>query len=101
MRVFERLSEIAREKHSRLILVHLPVVESRRPDRRGFRLLLAAEAQRRSLQLVEVGETFDRFSGQDYQKLFLVPTGMALLAVFVLALFFRPPERAPVAVAAA
>jgi len=37
----------------------------------------------------------------DYQSLFLVPTGMALAAVLLLALFFRPPERAPAAVAAA
>jgi hypothetical protein len=31
----------------------------------------------------------------DYQKLFLVPTGMALVAVLLLAVLFRPPERAP------
>ena len=31
----------------------------------------------------------------DYQTLFLVPTGMALLAVVLLALFFRPPTRGP------
>jgi MFS family permease len=31
----------------------------------------------------------------DYQTLFLVPTGMALAAVVILALFFRPPTRAP------
>ena len=31
----------------------------------------------------------------DYQTLFLVPTGMALAAVVILALFFRPPERGP------
>lgn len=31
----------------------------------------------------------------DYQSLFLVPTGMALVAVLLLALFFRPPTRAP------
>ena len=35
----------------------------------------------------------------DYQALFLVPVGMALAAVLLLALFFRPPERAPQAVA--
>ena len=34
----------------------------------------------------------------DYQSLFLVPTGMALTAVLLLALFFRPPERGPTAV---
>jgi MFS family permease len=37
----------------------------------------------------------------DYQTLFMVPTGMALVAVALLGLFFRPPERAPAAVAAA
>ncbi len=36
----------------------------------------------------------------DYRSLFLVPTGLALLAVVLLALFFRPPSRAPQAVAA-
>lgn len=36
----------------------------------------------------------------DYQSLFLVPTGMALAAVALLALFFRPPERGPATVAA-
>jgi MFS family permease len=37
----------------------------------------------------------------DYQSLFLVPTGMALAAVLLLALFFRPPTRAPETVVAA
>ncbi|MFN3583833.1 MFS transporter [Phenylobacterium sp.] len=32
----------------------------------------------------------------DYQTLFLVPTGMALAAVVLLALFFRPPQARPV-----
>lgn len=32
----------------------------------------------------------------DYTTLFLVPTGMALAAVCLLALFFRPPTRGPV-----
>ena len=36
----------------------------------------------------------------DYQSLFLVPTGMALVAVLLLALMFRPPTRAPEAVTA-
>lgn len=31
----------------------------------------------------------------DYQQLFLVPTGMALVAVILMALFFRPPEKGP------
>ena len=31
----------------------------------------------------------------DYRTLFLIPTGMALFAVLLLALFFKPPERAP------
>jgi len=34
----------------------------------------------------------------DYRTLFLAPTGMALVAVLLLALFFRPPERGPAAV---
>jgi MFS family permease len=33
----------------------------------------------------------------DYQKLFLVPAGMALAALLILGLFFRPPQRGPVA----
>ena len=33
----------------------------------------------------------------DYTSLFMVPTGMALVAVLLLALFFRPPTRGPVA----
>ncbi|HEY0648365.1 MFS transporter [Phenylobacterium sp.] len=37
----------------------------------------------------------------DYQRLFLAPTAMALAAVLLLAVFFRPPERAPQAVEAA
>jgi predicted MFS family arabinose efflux permease len=37
----------------------------------------------------------------DYRTLFMVPTGMALVAVLLLAAFFRPPERAPVAGAVA
>src|SRR5215510_7619167 len=37
----------------------------------------------------------------DYQKLFLVPTGMALVAILLLALLFRPPERGPVEAPAA
>ena len=36
----------------------------------------------------------------DYQTLFLVPTGMALAAVLLLALSFRPPTRAPETVTA-
>jgi MFS family permease len=31
----------------------------------------------------------------DYTSLFLVPTGMALAAVLLLAVFFRPPTRGP------
>ncbi len=37
----------------------------------------------------------------DYQSLFLVPTGMALAAVLLLALFFRPPTRVPESAAVA
>ena len=33
----------------------------------------------------------------DYTRLFMVPTGMALVAVLLLALFFRPPSRGPAA----
>lgn len=33
----------------------------------------------------------------DYTTLFLVPTGMALAAVCLLAVFFRPPSRGPIA----
>ena len=41
----------------------------------------------------------DAATGQvDYRTLFMVPTGMALAAVLLLALFFRPPERGPAAV---
>ena len=36
-------------------------------------------------------------SAVDYSALFMVPTGMALAAVALLALFFRPPTRGPVA----
>jgi MFS family permease len=32
----------------------------------------------------------------DYRSLFLVPTGMAAIAVLLLAAFFRPPHRGPV-----
>jgi nucleoside transporter len=35
----------------------------------------------------------------DYQKLFLVPTGLAILGIVLLALFFSPPTRGPEAVA--
>jgi len=34
----------------------------------------------------------------DYRGLFMVPTGMAVAAVLLLALFFRPPEHAPASV---
>jgi MFS family permease len=33
----------------------------------------------------------------DYRSLFMVPTGMALVAILILAAFFRPPQRGPVA----
>jgi MFS family permease len=42
----------------------------------------------------------DATGAVDYRTLFLVPTGMALVAVVILGLMFRPPQRAPVAVAA-
>jgi MFS family permease len=37
----------------------------------------------------------------DYRTLFMVPTGMALVAVLLLAAFFRPPQRGPAPEAAA
>jgi nucleoside transporter len=37
----------------------------------------------------------------DYRTLFMVPAGMAIVAVLLLAVFFRPAERAPAVVAAA
>ncbi len=36
----------------------------------------------------------------DYRTLFMVPAGMALVAVLLLAMFFKPAERAPISVAA-
>jgi nucleoside transporter len=43
-----------------------------------------------------IGRLKDPASGAvDYQSLFLVPTGMALAAVLLLALLFRPPNHAP------
>jgi MFS family permease len=33
----------------------------------------------------------------DYRSLFMVPTAMALVAILILAAFFRPPQRGPVA----
>jgi len=36
----------------------------------------------------------------DYRTLFLVPAGMAIVAIALLAVFFRPAERAPASVAA-
>jgi MFS family permease len=43
----------------------------------------------------------DGVGAVDYQSLFMVPTGMAVVAVLLLALFFRPPEHAPASVDAA
>jgi MFS family permease len=43
-----------------------------------------------------IGRLTDPVSGMvNYRILFLVPAGMALIAVLVLVLFFRPPSRAP------
>jgi len=36
----------------------------------------------------------------DYHSLFLIPTGLALVGIIILALFFRPPTRAPESVEA-
>jgi hypothetical protein len=38
--------------------------------------------------------------GVNWQQLFLVPTGMALLGISLLALFFKPPTKRPEAVVA-
>lgn len=43
----------------------------------------------------------DATGAVDYRTLFMVPAGMAIVAVLLLALFFRPAERAPAAVAVA
>jgi len=49
-----------------------------------------------------MGDLKDPVTGAvDYQSLFMVPTGLALGAVVLLALFFRPPTRAPESVVAA
>jgi len=46
-----------------------------------------------------IGRLTDPASGAvDYRALFMAPTAMALTAVVLLALFFRPPERAPASV---
>ncbi|MDZ4375514.1 MAG: MFS transporter [Phenylobacterium sp.] len=43
-----------------------------------------------------MGNLRDSVTGAvDYRTLFMVPTGMALSAVVLLAFFFRPPERGP------
>ena len=47
-----------------------------------------------------MGRMKDAAGAVDYTSLFLVPTGMALAAVLLLALFFRPPTRAPETVTA-
>ena len=43
----------------------------------------------------------DAAGNVDYRSLFLVPTAMALVAVLILAAFFRPPQHGPVADGAA
>lgn len=43
----------------------------------------------------------DATGAVDYSRLFLVPAGMAAVAVLLLALLFRPPERGPLAAALA
>ncbi len=43
----------------------------------------------------------DASGAVDYRTLFMVPAGMAVLAILLLAVFFRPAERAPTAVVAA
>ncbi len=46
-----------------------------------------------------MGRLKDASGAVDYQSLFLVPAGMALAAMLILALFFHPPTRAPETVA--
>ncbi|WP_293904126.1 MFS transporter [Phenylobacterium sp.] len=49
-----------------------------------------------------IGRLKDPVTGAvDYQSLFMVPTGLALVAVVLLAVLFRPPTRAPETVALA
>ena len=43
----------------------------------------------------------DASGAVDYRTLFMVPAGMAVVAILLLAVFFRPAERAPTAVVAA
>lgn len=43
----------------------------------------------------------DAAGNVDYRSLFMVPTAMALVAILILAAFFRPPQRGPVADSAA
>jgi len=43
----------------------------------------------------------DAAGNVDYRSLFLVPTAMALVAILILAAFFRPPQHGPVADGAA
>jgi nucleoside transporter len=50
----------------------------------------------------QLGETFSTGPNQvDFQKLFLVPSGIALASAIALLLFFHPPEKAPVTEVAA
>ncbi len=48
-----------------------------------------------------VGGTEPGTTAVDYRTLFMVPAGMAVVAVLLLAFFFRPAERAPATVAPA
>jgi MFS family permease len=43
----------------------------------------------------------DAAGNVDYRSLFMVPTAMALVAILILAAFFRPPQRGPVSDGAA
>lgn len=42
-----------------------------------------------------MGRLSDASGAVDYRSLFMVPTGMALVAVLILVLFFRPPQPRP------
>ena len=42
-----------------------------------------------------MGRMTDAAGAVDYQQLFMVPTGMALVAAIILAVLFKPPTRVP------
>jgi nucleoside transporter len=48
-----------------------------------------------------IAQWTDASGAVDYRTLFMVPAGMAVIAILLLAVFFKPAERAPASVAAA